>query len=128
MLAAEPPDLENPEFHFTDSYGSRIAQANIWFIEGMVTSQERRQVAVERAKQHWHWKVQATKDYNENCRLYVTSRIEWEWNLLNRVLRYPGLKWPSVASPERIMHLAHPSRIQLTHNYARMVEEEDDVE
>jgi hypothetical protein len=128
LLIMNSKNLKNSKYHYADCYEFRIAQTNVWFIEEMTTSKERRKIAVQHVKLHRQWKIKTTQNYHKSCEIYVQNRIKWEWDLLNHVLRYSSLKWSSVATLERVIHLAHFSKIRLHHDYAKMIKKEDDVE
>ncbi len=115
-------------FHFIDNYDSKIAEANIWFIQSMSIRKKRREVALHFARQHYQWKIKATIKYNKDCKNYVMKRIDWEWKLLNSVLKHFDLQWSSVVSFVRILQLTNSFRIRLINDdYRKLIEEKNDV-
>jgi hypothetical protein len=121
-------NLKNLKYHYANSYEFRIAQTNVWFIEEMTTSKQRRKVAIQHVKLHRQWKIKATENYHKNYKIYVQNRINWEWELLNHVLHYSSLKWSSIATSKRILILTQSFKIRLHDDYTRMIKQKNDSE
>jgi hypothetical protein len=128
LLIMNSKNLKNSKYHYADSYEFRIAQTDVWFIERITTSKQRRRVAIEHVKLHRQWKIKATENYHKDCRIYIQKRIKWEWELLNYVLHYSNLKWSSIATSKRILILTQSFKIRLHDDYTRMIKQKNDSE
>jgi hypothetical protein len=122
---ADPHRAQEPTYHYTDSFGSRISHDLIWFTEELSTPEARYNKAVELARKHLEWKIQAHRQYKDECRDYINKRVAWEYLVIAEALDIPGIQWPTNFSKEKILRYADPTKIIFPEDRRQMVEEED---
>ena len=96
--------MENPTapvtdltFQITDSFGSRIKEENVLFLDGFITRKERHDKAQAAGSTHRAWKVQAHMDYKSQCQKFLKERVEWEWELVKYIWtnHRSAVDWPT---------------------------------
>jgi hypothetical protein len=118
-------DVNPPSYHYTDQFGSRIAEDKIWFIQGLINKPARDERAWEAAIQHAAWKMRIHKQYKKECREYVKARIAWEFRLVQEAMNTPGISWPGNRTMEEVLTTADPERLEDLDDYRKLVEKED---
>lgn len=122
---ADPDGTVEPQFHFTDTFGSRTSEGLIWFRTALTSPTERTRVAKEAAVTHLRWKIQAEVKYIQACKDYVKARKVWEWVLVESV-KSKDVDWPTTANWNELWNKANPwLNPDETEDYRQLVETEE---
>jgi hypothetical protein len=115
----------NVFYHYTNVFESRITQDKIWFTKNLSTSKKRFQRVQKAAKIHHAWKIQFRKIYQNECRIYLEKRIEWEYNLVSQTLNIAKLKWSVTYDKKKILRIAHSFKINSFIDVENVVKKDD---
>jgi hypothetical protein len=85
-------------FHFVTILESRISQNQILFTRKMSTIKKRTEVPQAMTIAHYRWKIQTHKLYKDECKKYISRRVQWEIHLVKEVFKMWNILWLIITS------------------------------
>ncbi len=126
FIIADSNNMQKSNFHYTNSFESRISRNLIWFTQELATSEIRFRKAIECATRHLKWKIETHRKYRAECSDYINKRVAWKYVLLKKALKISSeIDWSTELFKEKIFRYADPTRIIFFEDKRKMIEEED---
>jgi hypothetical protein len=125
FIIADSNNMQKSNFHYTNSFESRINRDLIWFTEELVTSKIRFRKTIECAKRYLFWKIQKHTKYREKCSIYIDKRITWKYLLLTKVLEISDIEWSTNYFKEKVFKYANSTKIIFLENRRKMMKVEN---
>jgi hypothetical protein len=111
-------------FHFVTTLDSRISQNQILFTRKMSTIKKRTKVTQAITIAHYHWKIQTHKLYKNECKKYISRRIQWKIHLMKETFKISNILWFITTSDSN--RLNETKILKISENCRFMIEVEED--
>jgi hypothetical protein len=126
FIAVDSSFIQEFNYHNTNAFDSRIDRHLIWFIKKLFTSETKYNKAVKCARKHLKWKINAHKQYRDECRKYVNKRIAWEYSVVAEALNISNIQWSTNFSKDKVLRYVDLTKIIFLENRRQMIEEENE--
>jgi hypothetical protein len=118
--------IQKLNYHYTNAFDSRIDRHLIWFIKKLFISETRYNKAVKCARRHLKRKIEAYKQYRDECQEYVNKRIAWEYLVVAEALNISEIQWSTNFLKDKVLRYADLTKLIFLENRKQMIEEENE--
>ncbi len=118
--------IQEFNYHYTNAFDSRIDRHLIWFIKKLFISETRYNKAVKCARKHLKWKINAHKQYRDECRKYVNKWIAWKYLVVAEALNISDIQWLTNFFKDKVLRYVDFTKIIFLDDRRQMIKKENE--